>query len=135
MIDARTSKIYHRLLQYFGQTAVREYGELRADSDFVRWCHATSDEHVKSAFAICEDRLASGQQFAPSLGILSQSYKMLTDERFCYIIKVIRSGVDRNDDWRIDWILRKHAQDIRLSSQNNLRKVTAMYYARACETR
>ena len=133
MMDTRTSKIYHRMLQYFGPTASREYGELAEGTDFVTWCRTSSDEQVKKAFAICEDRLAAGNQFAPSIGMLSQTHKMLTDREFCYIMQVIRSGIPKHQDWRIDWIIRKHSKDIQLTHQDKLRKTVASLYARAVE--
>ena len=121
------------MLQYFGPTATREYGELREGTDFVTWCRSASDDQVKKAFAICEDRLALGNQFALSIGMLSQVHKMLTDKEFCYIMQVIKSGISSHDDWRIDWIIRKHTRDIRLTHQDKLRKTVASLYARAVD--
>ena len=132
-MNMRTSKIYNRMTQYFGQSAIREYGEYSDASDFARFCESATDHDIKRVFRLCEQQLATGNQFAPTVGMLSQMGSMMTDDEYYSILDAVRQNHSASDDWRIDWIIRRHSTDIKLCSQMQLRKLVASLYRQACQ--
>lgn len=132
-MNTRTSKIYNRMVQYFGSSALREYGECSDKSDFARFCESATDQDIWRVFRLCEQQLSTGNQFAPTVGMLSQMGLMMTDDDYYSILDAVRQNHSASDDWRIDWIIRRHSADIKLCSQLQLRKLVASLYRQACQ--
>lgn len=132
-MNLRTSKIYNRMIQYFGQSALREYGECSDKSDFARFCESATDQDIKRVFRLCEQQLAAGNQFAPTVGMLSQMWTMITDDEYYSVLDAVRNNHSVRENWRLDWIIRCHSADIKLCSQMQLRKLVAGLYRQACQ--
>ena len=119
------------MLKYFGTSAIREYGEYSETGDFFRFCEHSDDETIKRVFELCEQQLARGNQFAPTVGTLSQMNLMITDTEYYTILDCVRNSDSEHENWRVDWILRRHSTDIRMTKQDLLRKTVAALYAQA----
>ena len=132
-MNLRTSRIYNRMIQYFGSSALREYGECSDKSDFARFCESATDHDIKRVFRICEQQLAAGNQFAPTVGMLSQMWTMITDDEYYSVIYAIRHNKQIRDNWRLDYIIRCHSYEIKLCSQMQLRKLVASLYRQASQ--
>ena len=132
-MNSRTLKIYNRMLQMFGSSAVREYGELNESSDFAIFCESADNDHIKRIFRLCLQQLSTGNQFAPTLGSLSQMQLMITDEEYYQIVDSIESRKSSDTDWRIDWIIRRHSTEIKLCSALYRRRTVSNLYREACK--
>ena len=132
-MNLRTSRIYNRMIQYFGSSALREYGECSDKSDFARFCESATDQDIKRVFRLCEQQLATGNQFAPTVGMLSQMGSMMTDEEYYNILDAIKHNHSVRENWRLDWIIRCHSYELKLCSQMQLRKLVASLYRQACK--
>ena len=119
---------------YFGSSAVREYGDCTDNSDFSKFCDSASDQNIKRVFRLCEQQLSTGNQFAPTVGALSQMSTMITDDEYYSILDAVKNSRDEttHEDWRIEWIIRRHSRDIQLSNQLQVRKLVSSLYRRAC---
>lgn len=106
----RTVEVFSQLGKMFGNSWIKEHGSSPTD-DFVFLAESLCEVKMKRVYQHCQDRLASGNEWAPNLGALNIYSMTPPKTELREILHRVQSRKPDNDIER--WIARKVDYELR----------------------
>lgn len=124
-MTSKSGKIFHALSAMYGALWEREHGDSPCE-DFNRWANAITKTQYEVCRLNCQRSMISGNQFAPSLGVLMAYSITPPDLELMDALARIRDGKPKNEIE--SWLVRNYSFDLRrVVESRELSMIKALY--------